>query len=361
MSHKKFSSRLWMPLLGILAFAVAACDSDGGGSDNESGSFTEISAEAAYQLLMDEENLVIIDVSDAWAEGHLPGALSYPVGDGTLDYAIPSLDPSLPYLVYCHADAPAIEGAQKLIDAGFTTVYRLLGNYGAWVDAGYDVELPPAEIMEISAADAYQLTMDEEDLVIIDVSPAWDQGHLPGALSYPVGDGSLDDAISMLDPSLPYLVYCHADAPAIEGAQKLIDAGFSTVYRLLGNYGAWVDAGYDVELPPAEIMEISAADAYDLMMGDPDLVIIDVSPYYDAGHLPGAMSYPVGDGSLDYAIPSLDPSLPYLVYCHADGPAIQGAQKLIDAGFTTVYRLLGNYSGWIAAGYDVETGGSGTM
>ncbi len=197
---------------------------------------------------MDHADLVIIDVSPAYAEGHLPGAVSYPVGDGSLDAAIAMLDPSVPYLVYCHADAPAIEGAQKLIDAGFTTVYRLLGNYGAWVDAGYDVELPEPEIMEVDAAAAYQLTMDHADLVIIDVSPAYAAGHLPGAVSYPVGDGSLDTAIPMLDSSVPYLVYCHADGPAIEGAQKLIDAGFTVVYRLLGNYGGWVDAGYDVEM-----------------------------------------------------------------------------------------------------------------
>ncbi len=30
-------------------------------------------------------------------------------------------------------------------------------------------------------------------------------------------------------------------------AQLLEDAGFAFVYRLEGNFGAWVDAGYDVE------------------------------------------------------------------------------------------------------------------
>jgi rhodanese-related sulfurtransferase len=44
------------------------------------------------------------------------------------------------YLVYCHVDRVAIAGAQKLTDAGFTNVYRLEGNYRAWVDAGYPTE-----------------------------------------------------------------------------------------------------------------------------------------------------------------------------------------------------------------------------
>jgi rhodanese-related sulfurtransferase len=28
---------------------------------------------------------------------------------------------------------------------------------------------------------------------------------------------------------------------------KLVNAGFEHVYRLIGNYGAWVAAGYEVE------------------------------------------------------------------------------------------------------------------
>ena len=35
--------------------------------------------------------------------------------------------------------------------------------------------------------------------------------------------------------------------PAMAGAQLMEDAGFKNVYRLEGNYGAWVDAGNDVE------------------------------------------------------------------------------------------------------------------
>ncbi|MFC1951133.1 rhodanese-like domain-containing protein [Chloroflexota bacterium] len=102
-----------------------------------------------------------------------------------------------------------------------------------------------------------------------------------------------------------------------------------------------------VDLPPAEAKE--------LIDNNPDLIIIDVSPAYDSGHLPGAVNYYLGDGSLDEAIPTLDKTEKYLVYCHVDGVAIAGAQKLIDAGFTSVYRLEGNYSAWVDAGYPVET------
>ena len=47
---------------------------------------------------------------------------------------------------------------------------------------------------------------------------------------------------------------------------------------------------------------------YQMMMDNPDLIVIDVSPVFEQGHIPGALNYYVGDGSLDNAIPDLDPS-----------------------------------------------------
>ncbi len=101
-------------------------------------------------------------------------------------------------------------------------------------------------------------------------------------------------------------------------------------------------------------MDITPAEAKELIDGTPELVIIDVSPKYAEGHLPRAVNHYVGDGSLDRAIPTLDKNKPYLVYCHVDSAAILGAQKLIDAGFTKVYRLKGNYNAWVDAGYQIE-------
>jgi rhodanese-related sulfurtransferase len=101
-----------------------------------------------------------------------------------------------------------------------------------------------------------------------------------------------------------------------------------------------------IDIPPAE--------AKALIEKSPDIIIIDVSPAYAKGHLPKAVHYYIGDGSLDKAIPKLDKNKTYLVYCHVDRVSIQGAQKLIDAGFKKVYRLKGNYKAWVDAGYPIE-------
>jgi len=104
----------------------------------------------------------------------------------------------------------------------------------------------------------------------------------------------------------------------------------------------------------ASYTDITPAEAKKLMEMNTDLVIIDVSPYFDRGHIPGAVNHPVGSGDLDKAIPKLDKNKTYLVYCHGDAPAIAGAKKLAEAGFKKVYRLKGNYGAWVASGYPVE-------
>ncbi|MGD2251050.1 MAG: rhodanese-like domain-containing protein [Candidatus Methanofastidiosia archaeon] len=107
-------------------------------------------------------------------------------------------------------------------------------------------EEEPTTYMDVSPLKAKELMDNNPDLVVIDVSPYYDQGHLPGAVHYQVGD-ALDEAVQSLDKNGTYLVYCHSDSVSIQAAQTLVDAGFKNVYRLEGNYRAWVDAGYEIE------------------------------------------------------------------------------------------------------------------
>jgi rhodanese-related sulfurtransferase len=124
----------------LLASVIAVGLALGCAQPEQAGNYTDISAAEAKQLIDETPDLIIIDVSPDYAAGHLPGAVSYYLGDGSLDTAIPMLDKDATYLVYCHAESPSRQGAQKLVDAGFMNVYRLEGDYQAWVDAGYPIE-----------------------------------------------------------------------------------------------------------------------------------------------------------------------------------------------------------------------------
>lgn len=175
---------------------------------------------------------------------------------------------------------------------------------------------------------------------IFDVSPYYDRGHLP----YSVDAGGVEGLTAMassLDSEGKYLVYCHGDAPSIAGAKALAAAGIKDVDRLQGNFAAWDALAY---------LDISAAEAKRKIDAGEFAAIYDVSPHYADEHIPGAVD---AYNTLSDLIVSKDVMKEYLVYCHADGPSMAGAQLMEDAGFTKVYRLEGNFSAW-KADYPVE-------
>ena len=210
------------------------------------------------------------------------------------------------------------------------------------------LEEPEVGYVEVPAEEAWVMAQENPDLVIVDVSPMYDQGHLPGAVSAPLS--SLDSIAANWDPESEYLVYCHSREASEQGAQTLADAGFGGVYRLAGEYGGWVDTGLPVDT--GSYMEVAPDLASRMIDLNPELVVVDVSPLYADGHLPGAVHVPLRD--LDSLAGGWDAAVPYLVYCHSRQASVEGAQSLVDMGFGLVYRLQGEYSGWVEAGYAVE-------
>ena len=126
-------------LLMILAVIFTGCMQPAQSGTKTSSGYSDVTAQEARSLKhASQGKMVIIDLSPDYAEGHLPMAISIPLD--SLDEKIPTLDKSRPYLVYCHSDNTSVAGATKLVNAGFSPVYRLKGNYESWVSAGYPAE-----------------------------------------------------------------------------------------------------------------------------------------------------------------------------------------------------------------------------
>ncbi|MHB8164110.1 MAG: rhodanese-like domain-containing protein [Methanoregula sp.] len=123
-------------LLVVLMIIGAGCMQPAQSGTKTAAGYSDVTAQEARSLKhASEGKLVIIDLSSEYADGHLPMAISIPLD--ALDAKIPTLDRSRPYLVYCHSDESSITGATKLANAGFSPVYRLKGNFAAWVSAGF--------------------------------------------------------------------------------------------------------------------------------------------------------------------------------------------------------------------------------
>jgi rhodanese-related sulfurtransferase len=135
-----FSPRFGRVILLIAIIGICAgCMQPAQSGSKTSAGYSDVTAQEARSLKhASEGKLVIIDVSSEYDDGHLPMAVSIPLA--SLDAKIATLDRSKPYLVYGNADDTSIAGATKLVNAGFSPVYRLKGNYGSWVEAGYPAE-----------------------------------------------------------------------------------------------------------------------------------------------------------------------------------------------------------------------------
>lgn len=123
-------------------------------------------------------------------------------------------------------------------DQMYSETGQVIVNGNLEMDGGY---------INVSPREAWEMINTNPELIVLDVSSGYDEGHIPGAINYYVGNSSFERAILELNPLNEYLVYCHFESASRLGAQKLVDANFEEVYRLDGGYGAWVDAGYAVE------------------------------------------------------------------------------------------------------------------
>jgi rhodanese-related sulfurtransferase len=228
-------------MLSVSILFLYSCEKDEDPGSEES--YTDVMAMQLKGDLVDDASIspyeAIFDVSPLYSQGHLPYASNAGSVDG-LGNMLDGLDKSLSYLVYCHSDGPSIAGAELMANNGFSKVYRLEGNFSAWDQVSFT---------DISASEVKSKVDAGDFEAIVDVSPMFSTGHLPGATNAKgsAGGTDLSELIEGMDKTKAYLVYCHSDSPAMAGAQLMEDAGFKKVYRLEGNFGAWLDAGYDVE------------------------------------------------------------------------------------------------------------------
>ncbi|MCG8566083.1 MAG: rhodanese-like domain-containing protein [Desulfobacterales bacterium] len=93
----------------------------------------------------------------------------------------------------------------------------------------------------------------ERQRLLIDVrlKDIYDQGHLPGALSFPLAefDDNMGDFIKVASKDSPILLYCSgftcSDSHTF--AKRLREMGFTGVKVYGGGFEEWEEMGFDVE------------------------------------------------------------------------------------------------------------------
>lgn len=98
-------------------------------TQDEKGTYKQISSDEAAEMMKTEKEFIILDVrrQDEFDSGHIPGAICVPNETiGTAD--IPELpDKSQLILVYCRSGRRSKEASQKLADMGYTNITEFGG------------------------------------------------------------------------------------------------------------------------------------------------------------------------------------------------------------------------------------------
>jgi len=147
-----------------------------------------------------------------------------------------------------NTEAQVEEAQMRLARVGLEGVKGYLaGGIDAWRAAGFEV----AEVTQITVAELRNLLATQEHLQVIDVRrPAeYNAGHVPRAVPAPLA--KLRDLLTALDlnPDGPSAIICaggYRSSAATSIAQQL---GFRNLLNITGGTKAWIDAGYEVEMP----------------------------------------------------------------------------------------------------------------
>jgi rhodanese-related sulfurtransferase len=133
----------------LLVVGLAGCgtpkqpaSSDTSGDTNRT--IVEVDAKKVEDLIQTDRDLVIIDVSGKWAEGHIVGALDTPLDklQGIINSNF-TLNASKHYVVYSHDEESSKKAADIMLKSSFTVINRLVGGYDAWVaNDGYTEKQP---------------------------------------------------------------------------------------------------------------------------------------------------------------------------------------------------------------------------
>lgn len=104
--------------------------------------------------------------------------------------------------------------------------------------------------------------------------------------------------------------------------------------------------------PEAVFLNITAAEAKDIMDREQDYILLDVRTReeYDEGHIPGALLLPDYEieARAEQELPDKDRML--LIYCRSGRRSKLAAQTLAELGYTSIYE----FGGIIDWPYEIE-------
>jgi rhodanese-related sulfurtransferase len=234
---------------------------------------------------------------------------------------------------------------------------------------------------ELSPDNLRSLLESGSPFALIDVREPgeYNSAHIPGSNLIPRRRLEFD-----VPASLPFkgvqVVICDDDGrPGSLAAATLEGMGYTQVYILGGGINRWTSQGYPTEwgvnVPSKDfeekmevvhhVPELEAAELHQLMEQGKKLVILDTRTpeEYRRFCIPGGRRVPGGELALRITdiTRDLDEDTTVVVNCAGRTRSIIGTRVLQRMGLNNVYGLKNGTSGWVLAGYQLESGADQTQ
>jgi rhodanese-related sulfurtransferase len=213
---------------------------------------------------------------------------------------------------------------------------------------------------------------------LIDVREAGEHNsaHIPDSSLIPRRQLEFHMATVVPVTHIPVVVYDDNGQRATLAAATLERMGYTQVSVLQGGINWWVTQGYPTEWGSNVISkdfgekmevvhhvpEIEATELHARMERGDKLVILDTRTpeEYQRFCIPGGRSVPGGELALRITdiTQTLDTDTTVIVNCAGRTRSIIGTRVLQRMGLSNVYGLKNGTSGWMLAGYPLETGGN---
>ncbi|HXM46242.1 MAG TPA: rhodanese-like domain-containing protein, partial [Pyrinomonadaceae bacterium] len=194
--------------------------------------------------------VIILDVREAadFGAGHVPGALNIGLGGQFASWAGSLISMAAPIVIVAASDEKVGEAQLRLARVGLENIQGYLpGGIEAWKEAGLELDVVP----QINVAELKKLIATRPELQIVDVRrPAeYESGHAPRAASAPLA--KLPELLPALklNPNAPTAVICAGGYRSSAGTSILQKHSFKDLLNVTGGTKAWIDAGYEVEMP----------------------------------------------------------------------------------------------------------------
>ncbi len=193
---------------------------------------------------------VILDVRPAaeFGAGHVPGSLNIGLGGQFAMWAGCLIPMSASIVLVAESEEKVAEAQMRLARVGMEDVkgYLADGIY-AWDRAGLEV----ATVPQITVGELKQLIEKERDVQVVDVRrpPEYASGHVPRAITAPLT--KLRETLPGLElnPSRRTAVICAGGYRSSAATSIMQPFGFSDLLNVTGGTSAWINAGYEVEMP----------------------------------------------------------------------------------------------------------------